>query len=105
MGSRPNSIVGIFGLQSRRTFGRARAVQKLRNAIVVPVICPTRQIVFVGKTSTPAAPFFSRGSLLCMGLFSIFWLGAKAALGKTLYSTGTPVDPRVVSLLPAACLA
>ena len=34
------------------------------------MICPTCQIVFAG-TRMPAA-----AGLLCMGLFSIFWLGA-----------------------------
>ena len=51
----------------------------------------------------PETPFFSWGSFLCMGLFSIFLVGS--ALGETFYSAGTPVDPRVVSLLPAACFA
>ena len=38
----------------------------------VPLICPTCQNIFSGKASKPASPFFSWGSLLCMGLFSIF---------------------------------
>ena len=35
------------------------------------MICPTCQNVFAGQASMPATPL-----LLCMGLFSIFWLGA-----------------------------
>ena len=38
----------------------------------VPVICPTCQNVFSGEISMPATPLFSRGSFLCMGLFSMF---------------------------------
>jgi hypothetical protein len=36
---------------------------------VVPPICPTCQTVFAGSLKASAA------LLLCMGLFSIFWLG------------------------------
>jgi hypothetical protein len=66
-------------LQSRR---RARcragpwAFCKLRDDELVPLICPTCQNVFAGslKASMPATTM-----LLCMGLFSIFWLGVSTA--------------------------
>ena len=41
------------------------------DAVNVPVICPTRQMVSL-VSHTPAT-----GLLLCMGLFSIFWLPAE----------------------------
>jgi hypothetical protein len=43
---------------------------KLRDDGIVPLICPTCQNVFMGKVPR------QRPMLLCMGLFSIFWLGA-----------------------------
>jgi hypothetical protein len=51
------------------------ASYKLRDDAIVPLICPTCQNVFAGKESMPATTM-----LLCMGLFSMFWLGASAAL-------------------------
>jgi hypothetical protein len=87
------SIVGILGLQCANAFGGATSGLKLRNAKLVPVICPTCQNVFAGKSSRAGDPLF-----LCMGLFSIFLLGAASALRPGLYSTGTPFDPRVITL-------
>src|SRR5207302_428603 len=50
------------------------AFYKLRDDGIVRLSCPTCQNVFAGslKASQPATIM-----LLCMGLFSIFWLGAK----------------------------
>ena len=70
------SIVGKdFCLRSRR---RVRCwagpgAFKLRDDVIVPLICPTCQNVF-----RKVAPSTHAGGhrLLCMGLFSIFWLGA-----------------------------
>ena len=47
--------------------GKARGVYKLRDDASVPLICPTCQNVFAGSLKAII--------LLCMGLFSIFWLG------------------------------
>jgi len=46
--------------------------EAMRDHGIVPLICPTCQTVFEGEASLPAA-----NRLLCMGLFSIFWLGGE----------------------------
>jgi hypothetical protein len=63
------SIVGIFGLSSRREPDGHRHGRswKLRDDTNVPLICPTCQKVFEEEASMPATAL-----LLCMGLFSIF---------------------------------
>ena len=49
----------------------SRAPQMSPHLGLVPLICPTSQMVSL-VSHTPAT-----GLLLCMGLFSIFWLGAR----------------------------
>ena len=51
-----------------------------RDGTIMPVICPTGQIV-LAEPHRPATAKFRCG-LLCMGLFSIFWLGARPASGS-----------------------
>jgi hypothetical protein len=60
--------------RSARHWAGPWASYKLRNDAIVPLICPTCQNVFAGKESMPATTM-----LLCMGLFSMFWLEARAA--------------------------
>ena len=49
---------------------RATSICRLRDDAIVPVICPTCQNVFAGRSKPPAPARY-----LCMGLFSIFWSG------------------------------
>ena len=60
--------------RSARHWAGPWASYKLRDDAIVPLICPTCQNVFAGKESMPATTM-----LLCMGLFSMFWLEARAA--------------------------
>jgi hypothetical protein len=71
------SIVAIFCLQScRKPFGGALSGFKLRDGGTVPVICPTGQMFSCAKHHAGGT------MLLCMGLFSIFWLGANTASSR-----------------------
>ena len=54
--------------QSRRRRCCSFAFYRLRDDPIVPVICPTCQTVFAGSRMPATA------RLLCMGLFSIFWV-------------------------------
>jgi hypothetical protein len=71
------NVWSVIAPRARRA--RPWAVYQLRDDRLVPLICPTCQNVFAGKASMPASPLFVRGSLLCMGLFSMFLLGAGPA--------------------------
>jgi hypothetical protein len=71
--------------RSARHWAGPWASYKLRNDAIVPLICPTCQNVFAGKESMPATTM-----LLCMGLFSMFWLEARAASALQLEKRGLP---------------
>jgi hypothetical protein len=73
------------------------AVSRLGDAENVPLICPTCQNVFCGQASMPATPLFARGSLLCMGLFSIFLFGGqigalRPSFPQTSFLGGSPLN-------------
>src|ERR1019366_8731873 len=65
--------VGANGPRARPRLSRAVLHRGARG---VPVICPTRQNV--SRAKHPCR----RPLLLCMGLFSIFWLGGRTALSR-----------------------
>jgi hypothetical protein len=64
---------------------------KWRDDKIVPVICPTCQIVFGGALK---ASMLATTKLLCMGLFSIFQLGASTASALPL-SFPLPLEKRI----------
>jgi hypothetical protein len=66
----------------RQSDGRRSGL--MRNNGSMPLICPTCQNVFAGSLRT------STNLLLCMGLFSIFWSGARTAPGLRLSQDGLP---------------
>jgi hypothetical protein len=63
------AIVGILSLYSRQQpFDGAMSGLKLRDAGIVPVICPTCQNVFACKASMPAIPsYFAWGCFRYFG--------------------------------------
>jgi hypothetical protein len=78
--ARTNDLLSQFNKSAQRA-NHPKSARPFKEQIPcddedVPVICPTCQNVFAEslKASVAAAPF-----LLCMGLFSIFQLGASTA--------------------------
>jgi hypothetical protein len=77
------------GEQSSRTARRpagSLAFYQFRDREILPVICPTCQIVFASSLVPATA------RLLCMGLFSIFWF-ATGQLGRNGRLVASPEEP------------
>ena len=89
------------GRRSRRT-ARCRAgswaFYEFRDDGIMQVICPTCQVNFVESEVIASA------GLLCMGLFSIFWLGARAGMGFGMAASrsGRAADRSVSVPVPAS---
>ena len=102
------SIVGRISCPQSRRSARCRTrpwvLYRLRDDGIVPLICPTCQNVFAGslKASIPATTM-----LLCMGLFSIFYLGAgiASALAAVFPDDDRRMACQAVARGRAACLA